>query len=203
MRRWNAEMREILAVQTGRPRLLLHACCAPCSSSVVERLAPHFDLTVYFYNPNIAPPEEYRRRAEEERRFLARLGIPLIEEPYSPQDFAPLAERFGDEPERGARCRACYALRLFRAAEFARANGFPWLCSTLSVSPHKNADWVNELGEEAAGRAGVRWLPSDFKKENGYLRSLALSKEYGLYRQSWCGCEFSYRESRKRAEKEG
>ena len=113
------------------------------------------------------------------------------------------AERFGDEPERGARCRACYALRLFRAAEFARANGFPWLCSTLSVSPHKNADWVNELGEEAAGRAGVRWLPSDFKKENGYLRSLALSKEYGLYRQSWCGCEFSYRESRKRAEKEG
>lgn len=187
-------MEEQFAAIDGRPGLLLHSCCAPCSSSVLERLEDRFSVSVFYYNPNIYPESEYRRRAEEQRLFLEkRGGIPLIETPFTPADFEPLAKRYGDLPERGERCRACYRLRIRKAARYAAEHGFPWLCSTLSLSPHKNADWVNEEGEAAARDAGINWLFSDFKKKDGFLRSLTLSAEYGLYRQEWCGCVFSYR----------
>ena len=187
-------MEEQFAAIDGRPGLLLHSCCAPCSSSVLERLEDRFSVSVFYYNPNIYPESEYRRRAEEQRLFLEkRGGIPLIETPFTPADFEPLAKQYGDLPERGERCRACYRLRIRKAARYAAEHGFLWLCSTLSLSPHKNADWVNEEGEAAARDAGINWLFSDFKKKDGFLRSLTLSAEYGLYRQEWCGCVFSYR----------
>ncbi len=173
------------------PRLLLHSCCAPCSSSVIERLAAFFPITVYYYNPNIHPSREYARRALEQQRFLARQNLPFIEETFSPKDFEPIARQYGDEPEGGERCRACYALRLGKAAGYAARNGFGYYCTTLSVSPHKNSGWINRLGQEFGEKQSVQWLFSDFKKKNGYLRSLELSKEYGLYRQTYCGCVFS------------
>ena len=196
MAQFHLQTEQIIGGLVGRPRLLLHSCCAPCSSSVIERLAPHFDLTVYYYNPNIYPEQEYRRRAEEQRMLSERLGIPMVEAAYEPQEFDAIG--LADAPEGGARCRACYALRLQNSARYAAAQGFEWLCSTLSVSPHKNAAWVNESGEAAAAAVGVRWLPSDFKKKNGFLRSLQLSDQYDLYRQTWCGCRYSWRERKEK-----
>lgn len=189
---YQQQMEERLAHLSGRPRLLLHSCCGPCSSSVLERLADFFDVTVYYYNPNIYPETEYRRRAEEQARLLERLGIPMIEAAYEPAEFEAIG--LGEEPEGGARCQACYALRLGQTARYAAAHGFEWFCTTLSVSPHKNAVWLNELGQTMAERCGLSWLPSDFKKKNGFLRSLQLSEQYGLYRQSWCGCRYSWQE---------
>ena len=189
---YQQHMEQRLAALSGRPRLLLHSCCGPCSSAVIERLAEHFELTVYYYNPNIYPEAEYRRRAEEQARLLDRLGVPLTPAAYVPAEFEKIG--MGEEPEGGARCKACYALRLEETARYAKEHGFLWFCSTLSVSPHKNAAWLNELGQALAEKYGLAWLPNDFKKKNGFLRSLQLSEEYGLYRQSWCGCRYSWQE---------
>lgn len=191
---YQQQMEQTVSALVGRPRLLLHSCCAPCSSSVLERLMPHFEITVYYYNPNIDPESEYRRRAHEQKQLLDRLSVPLVEAEYTPSDFDAIG--LAEEPEGGARCRACYALRLAESARYAAQNGYDWLCTTLSVSPHKKADWINELGQAVCARYGLRWLPCDFKKKNGFLRSLQLSEQYGLYRQSWCGCRYS-REERK------
>ena len=179
-----------------RPQLLLHACCAPCSSATLERLADHFDVTILYYNPNIAPPEEYHRREAELERFVrdagyAARGITVVELPYDPQEFYTAVKGLENEPERGSRCTVCYRLRMRRAAQYARDNGFDWFTTTLSISPHKDAKRINAIGQELEAEFGVKHLPSDFKKHNGYLRSLQLSEQYGLYRQDYCGCEFS------------
>ena len=157
----------------ARPRLLLHACCGPCSSAVLEQLCQYFDITVLYYNPNTWPAEEYYRRGEELKKFVAE------------------AHPLGAEPERGGRCTVCYRLRMRRAAQYAAEHGFDWFTTTLSISPHKDAKRINAIGQELEAEFGVKHLPSDFKKHNGYLRSLQLSEEYGLYRQDYCGCEFS------------
>ena len=211
------------ACQFQKPRLLLHACCAPCSSYTLEYLLKYFDITIYYYNPNIHPKEEYARRLQELKNFLPRFLADqngaqngteakalLQEADYEPQEFfdATGAERDGlqDEPERGERCRRCYQLRMERAYEYARQNGFDWFTTTLSISPHKDARKINEIGRALAEKGlqdkkaadgsaafSPKFLYSDFKKKNGYKRSLELSKEYGLYRQDYCGCVYSMR----------
>ena len=190
---WQAKQSE-----TGiRPRLLLHACCAPCATAVVERLAPVFDLTLCYANPNIQPRAEYDRRLQALFFLGERRGIPVLDAGYDPDVFCRETERLGQSglAEGGARCERCFRLRLLRTAELAKARGFEVFCTTLTVSPHKNADLVNRAGEEVAAEAGLFFLPADFKKKNGYLRSLELSRQLGLYRQSYCGCRFSFREA--------
>ena len=176
-----------------RPRLLLHACCAPCSSATLERLAAHFDLTILYYNPNIYPPEEYRRRETELERFVRDAGyrFPVVELPYDPQAFYAAVQGLEQEPEKGARCTVCYRLRLEQTARYAAQNGFAWFCTTLSISPLKDPVRINALGQELGAQYGVRFLPGEFRKKDGYKRSLQLSAEYGLYRQDYCGCVFS------------
>lgn len=179
-----------------RPKLLLHACCAPCSSATLERLADAFDLTILYYNPNIYPPEEYRRRETELERFVQQAGyrFPVVELPYNPQEFYDAVRGLEQEPEKGARCTVCYRLRLEQTARYAAQNGFPWFCTTLSISPMKDPVRINALGEELGQQYGVRFLPSEFRKKDGYKRSLQLSAAYGLYRQDYCGCVFSKQE---------
>ena len=185
-----------------RPTLLLHACCAPCSSYVLEYLTRYFQITLFFYNPNIYPQEEYDFRAAELARLVEEMGlagdVKILYGKYDPQVFYDMAKGMENLPERGERCKECYALRLREAARAASEGGFDYYTTTLSISPHKNADWINEIGEELGARYGVRHLPSDFKKKNGYKRSCALSEEYGLYRQDYCGCVFSKSEAERR-----
>ena len=177
------------------PRLLLHACCAPCSSYVLEYLSNYFDITLYFYNPNISPESEFEKRFQELKRLVTELPvkneIKLIKGVYRYEDFLDIARGYEDAPEGGERCFRCYRLRLEKAAEFARDEGFDWFCTTLSISPLKNSQKINEIGIEAAEKFGVKWLPSDFKKKEGYKRSIELSREYNLYRQNYCGCVYS------------
>ena len=196
-RNYDREMEaEISALNGRRPRLLLHSCCGPCSSAVLERLTEHFEVTVLYYTPNIEPEEEYRHRLSEQERLLSLLPgkIPLMKCGYDHEAFDAFAPRMAEAPEGGERCLACFALRLDYTAEQAKAHGFEYFTTTLSVSPHKNADNVNRIGAEAGKKAGVKYLFADFKKRNGYLRSLELSKEYGLYRQNYCGCRYSVHE---------
>ena len=180
-----------------RPSLLLHACCAPCSSYVLEYLVEHFAITLFFYNPNIDPVEEYRFREKELLRLVEQMGlsskISVITEEYRPKEFYSIAKGLEDLPEGGSRCAACYRLRLRKSAEIAHARGCDYYTTTLSISPYKNAEWLNTIGEEEGVRAGVAWLFSDFKKRGGYKRSCELSAEYGLYRQNYCGCIYSKR----------
>ncbi|MBQ6680163.1 MAG: epoxyqueuosine reductase QueH [Lachnospiraceae bacterium] len=179
------------------PSLLLHACCAPCSSYVLEYLSAWFDITVFYYNPNITEEEEYRHRAEEEKRLIREMPLSrpvrFLEGPYEPERFLKEAAGLEGEKEGGRRCEKCFRLRLDKTAETAAKGGFDYFTTTLTISPLKNAALLNTIGEETAGIYGVRFLPSDFKKKNGYQRSIVLSKEYGLYRQDYCGCVFSRR----------
>ena len=181
-----------------KPRLLLHSCCAPCSSAVLETVAPHFALTVYYYNPNIAPREEYQKRVDEQKRLLLQMPLPepvnFLEGSYEPDCFLQAVKGLEMVPEGGARCEICFRLRLQKVAEAAKEGGFDFFTTTLTVSPLKNAPLLNQIGEEMAAKYGVRWLPSDFKKKEGYKRSITLSHQYGLYRQDYCGCAFSKRE---------
>ena len=191
------QMDAVLASLGGsRPRLLLHACCGPCSSAVLEQLSQFFEITVLYYNPNTWPEAEYRRRGQELERFVAAahpLGVKVVEDRYDPQEFYSAVAGLEAEPERGGRCTVCYRLRMRRAAQYAAEHRFDWFATTLSISPHKDAARINQIGQELEKEFGVKHLPSDFKKKNGYLRSLQLSEEYGLYRQDYCGCEFSAR----------
>ncbi len=197
---YDREMETILAAlapKKEKPALLLHACCAPCSSATLERLTGHFALTILYYNPNIYPPAEYHRREAELERFVQEAGyagIRVAELPYEPEEFYRAVQGLENEPERGARCTVCYRLRLEAAARYAAAHGFAWFTTTLTISPVKDPVRLNEIGAEMAARYGVRYLPSEFRKRDGYKRSLALSAEYGLYRQDYCGCVFSKRE---------
>ena len=189
----------------NRPRLLLHACCGPCSSAVLERLTRYFSITILYYNPNTWPPEEYRRRGDELQRFVdsAHPGtVAVVEAPYDPREFYEAVEGLEREPERGGRCTVCYRLRMEYAARYAAEHGFDWFTTTLSLSPHKDAERINRIGLELQAQYGVPHLPSDFKKQNGYLRSLQLSETYGLYRQDYCGCEFSARARQAKDEAE-
>ena len=193
-RNYQREMEaEIARLEGRRPSLLLHSCCGPCSSAVLERLCGHFRVTLLYYNPNIEPEEEYLHRLSEQKRLLTLLPeeIPLLECGYEHEAFEVFAPAMADAPEGGERCLACFALRLDRTAALARDHGFEYFTTTLSVSPHKNADNVNRIGGDAGVKHGVRYLFADFKKKNGYLRSLELSKQYGLYRQDYCGCRYS------------
>ncbi len=191
---YQAEMEaEIAALNGRRPTLLLHSCCGPCSSAVIERLAEHFRLTLYYYNPNIEPEAEYRRRLAEQERLLTLLpgGLSLLPCEYDHDAFSAFAQAMAGEPEGGKRCLSCFALRLGQTARAAKKNGFEYFTTTLSVSPHKNAEALNAIGEGIARQLGVRYLTADFKKKNGYLRSLQLSKAFDLYRQDYCGCLYS------------
>ena len=176
-------------------KLLLHSCCAPCSSACLERLKEVFDVTVLYYNPNIDEREEYEKRKAEQLRFLQETGwATFIDCDHEPQAFTQMAQGLENEPERGKRCYLCYALRLEKTAKVAKENGFAWFCTTLSLSPYKNATWLNEIGENLEKEYGVKYLISDFKKKGGYARSIQLSNQYQLYRQNFCGCRFSKRE---------
>ena len=173
-------------------RLLLHSCCAPCSSTCLERLKEHFAITVLYYNPNIDEREEYEKRKAEQIRFLKETGwAEFLDCDYDGEAFENMALGLENEPERGARCYRCYALRLEKTAEIAKANGFAYFATTLTLSPYKNAEWLNEIGEKVGDRYALNYLYTDFKKKNGYRRSVELSTEYGLYRQDFCGCRFS------------
>ncbi len=189
------ELDGLLGLLDGcKPTLLLHSCCGPCSSYVIEYLAQYFNITVLFYNPNIHPEEEYLHRLETQKQLISRLGGALLQEgEYCPERFFGEIKGLENEPEGGARCEKCIAGRVRVTAEKAAEGGFDYFCTTLSVSPHKNADMINSLGLSLQAELNVKWLPSDFKKKGGYLRSIELSKELGLYRQDYCGCMFSKR----------
>ena len=174
-----------------RPTMLLHSCCAPCSSACIERLKEGFDLTVYYYNPNIDTDEEYELRAKEQKRLCETLGIKTVSEEHRSAEFYAAASGFENEPEGGKRCEKCFALRLKKTAEYAKEKGLDCFATTLTVSPLKNAALINAIGEKAAEEKGIKYIPSDFKKRNGYLRSIELSKVYSLYRQNYCGCVYS------------
>ena len=187
-----------------RPRLLLHACCAPCSSYVLEYLSPHFDITLFFFNPNISPKEEYDFRANELCRLINLMGlegrVSLVCADYDPIVFEALAKGKEELAEGGARCSDCYRLRLSETARLAKEDGFDYFTTTLSISPYKNALWLNTIGTEEAEKQGVKYLFSDFKKKNGYKRSCELSELYGLYRQNYCGCIYSKIQSDKKSQ---
>ncbi len=176
-----------------KPKLLLHACCAPCSSAVLERLSSFFDITILFYNPNITDEEEYQKRKEELERFLkeAKYQIKLFPCSYEKEEFLKETRGFEKEKEGGKRCYLCYQLRLKKTAEIAKKYHFDYFTTTLSISPHKNAKWLNEIGKEEEEVHQVRYLYSDFKKKEGYKRSIILAKKYNLYRQNYCGCMYS------------
>ena len=178
-----------------KPALLLQSCCGPCSSYVLEYLTQHFDVTVLYYNPNIQPEAEYEKRLFYQREVLKHIPAKLIECTYDGAAFEKIAAGYEGEPEGGARCTRCFLLRLEETAKRAKAGGFDFFCTTLTVSPHKDAERINRIGGELGEKYGVRWLPSDFKKRNGYLRSIQLAKEFELYRQDWCGCGYSHQRS--------
>lgn len=177
------------------PSLLIHACCAPCSSACLEYLNKYFDITVYFYNPNISPKAEFDKRLNEEKRLLKSMpfdnNVDIIAGFYDYNEFLEISKGLENVPEGGERCFKCYRLRLEKTAQLAKEKGFDYFCTTLSISPLKNSQKINEIGYETAEKYGVNWLPSDFKKKEGYKRSIELSKKYGLYRQNFCGCPFS------------
>lgn len=183
----------------ARPTLLIHGCCAPCSSSVISFLSCHFKITELFYNPNIFPEEEYRLREDELVRMIDQMksdgtisrDVNVIRDYYDPDEFFKIAKGLEDVPEGGERCSRCYRQRMERAAAIASEGGFDYFCTTLSLSPLKDAEKINRIGRELEAGYGVRFLPSDFKKKDGYRRSVELSKKYDLYRQNYCGCVFS------------
>ena len=186
---------EELKIKGARPSLLLQACCAPCSSYVLEYLCEFFDITLFFYNPNISPEKEYFFRAAELKRLVKEMPIENKPEivicDYDNTSFFKMAKGMEDLPEGSQRCFLCYELRLEAAAKYAKEKKFDYFCTTLSISPHKNAEKLNEIGEKMAKKYEKSYLFSDFKKKNGYKRSIELSKKYDLYRQNYCGCVFS------------
>lgn len=200
-RNYQRELEQLISgIESGHvPSLLLHACCAPCSSYCLEYLSQYFSITVLFYNPNISPAAEYQKRVDEIKRLISELPaknkISLIEGRYLPEEFYTSVKGLENEPEGGKRCHVCYELRLHEAAVVAKELGYDYFTTTLSISPLKDADKLNEIGKKLSDEYGISYLYSDFKKKNGYKRSIELSKEYNLYRQNFCGCVFSKREA--------
>ncbi len=177
------------------PRLLLHSCCAPCSSYVIEYLSDYFEITVFYYNPNLYPDEEYALRSGEQKRFIrefkAKHTLSYVDCGFAPDEFYDKVRGLENEREGGKRCEKCFELRLSKTAETAKAGGYDYFATTLTISPLKNAALINSIGERFSGEYGVGYLASDFKKRNGFKRSTELSREYNLYRQYYCGCVFS------------
>ena len=193
-RNYQKELETLIAglqSQNHKKKLLLHSCCAPCSSYVLAYLKQYFDITVFYYNPNIMPEEEYQKRLSEQKRLLqeAYAEVQFIEGHYEPEVFREMARGLEQEPEGGTRCFRCYELRLRETARLAKENGYDYFATTLSISPHKNAAKLNEIGERVGAENGILHLPSDFKKKEGYKQSIELSKKYHLYRQRYCGCQ--------------
>lgn len=189
---YQLELDRIISRLEGRPTLLLHSCCGPCSSYVLEYLTQYFDVFLSYYNPNIQPRAEYDLRLENQRRVLERIpGVTLVECGYDGEAYDEAVIGLEREREGGARCTECFRLRLEYAAREAKRLGCNYCCTTLTVSPHKDAQRINALGREICAKYGVEWLPGDFKKRNGYKRSIELSREFGLYRQDYCGCLYS------------
>ena len=197
-RNFQRELDKILEQLTVTPRLLLHSCCAPCSSYVLEYLRQYFKITVFYYNPNISMEAEYQKRVTEQKRLIdaynqldSGYSISVIEGDYEPEIFYAAAKGLEQCPEGGERCFACYELRLRKTAELAKELEQDYFTTTLTISPLKNAAKLNEIGESLAQQYQIPWPPSDFKKKNGYKRSIELSAEYDLYRQNYCGCVYS------------
>lgn len=197
-------MQEVMKDLPNGSRLLLHSCCAPCSSYCLQVVRERFDTTVFYYNPNLDSEEEYRRRKHEQVRFLNETGwAGFLDCDYSPEEFERIAKGKERLKEGGERCKSCFRLRLERTARAAKEHGFDFFATTLTVSPLKNAEVINEIGFALQEEVGVRYLPSDFKKRNGYMQSVSLSKEYSLYRQNYCGCRFSKRDGVRHVSPEG
>jgi len=193
-RNYQVEMEAQIASLAGsRPPLLLHSCCGPCSSAVLERLIPHFTVTLYFHNPNIYPQSEYEKRLAAQKALLEKMPLPLISTLYEPEQFYGWISGLEASPEGGPRCASCIAGRMTETARYASRHGFPYFTTTLSVSAHKDAALINQVGAQLGAQYGVSYLYADFKKRGGFQRSVALSKAYGLYRQTYCGCEYSMR----------
>ena len=184
---YNKLMHEEISSFGDKPKLLLHCCCAPCSSAVIEKLINHFEITYFYYNPNIYPESEYLKRKDE----FKKLGVNVVDLKYNHDEFLQVVKGYEDELEGGARCRVCIAARLDKTFEYAVINGYEMVTTTLSISPHKDAEFINKLGESLQEKYGIKYLHADFKKENGYLSSIKICKEKEIYRQDYCGCEFS------------
>lgn len=195
---YDLEMEKQISNLKEGDSLLLHACCAPCSTACLERVANFFKVTIFYYNPNITDENEYRKRIEEIKKLLTLINptykVELLEGDYDPNKFFEMAKGLEMEPERGKRCYKCYELRLEETAKIASKLGFNNFCTTLTLSPHKNANWINEIGEKLNNEYESNYLYSDFKKKEGYKRSIELSKKYDLYRQDYCGCIYSKRD---------
>lgn len=200
-RNYQKELDSIIDKLDRKPSLLIHSCCAPCSSYCLEYLCKYFDITVLYYNPNITDENEYKHRVAEQERLINCLNekysveIKFISGLYNPERFLNAVKGYENCKEGGDRCRICFSIRLSETARFAKGNGFDFFTTTLTISPLKNADLLNEIGESLAEKNGIKFLPSDFKKKNGYKRSIELSREYDLYRQNYCGCVFSKKQA--------
>lgn len=194
---------ELKKIGDTKPSLLLHVCCGPCSSNVIKELCTHFNITIYYSNSNIYPQSEYQRRFQELLHFIERFNqdysqdIQVIEDPYNHSEWISHMYPLKEFPEGSLRCKLCYNLRMRRAFDYARINHYDYWTTVLSVSPHKNSQWINEIGDSWQ-REEPRFLYADFKKNNGYLKSTQMTKEYGMYRQNYCGCMFSYEEMLER-----
>ena len=194
---YDKEMEKIIESLDYTPKLLLHSCCAPCSSAVIERLKKHFHITILYYNPNISPEEEYLKRKEEQKRYIKNTQseneLDFLDCDYESKEFEKISKGHENDLERGPRCYLCYKMRINKTAGIAKEKGFDFFGTTLSVSPYKVSNWINEIGLEISKEKGIEFLPSDFKKQNGYKLSIELSKKHDLYRQDYCGCIYSKR----------
>lgn len=204
-RNYRKELDRIIEKRGGRTaRVLLHSCCGPCSSSVLEYLTQFFDVTLLWYNPNLYPEAEFERRFRAQMEIIEKMGlagrVDILAEGHKSGDYYARIKGLENEPEGGKRCEQCFRLRLTEAARLAKHYGYDYFCSTLTVSRHKNAELINNIGEEIGQAMGVSWLPSDFKKRGGEDRSVELSEKYGIYRQLYCGCEFSLHRREQTAE---
>lgn len=195
---YNLCLKELASIKE-RKKILLHSCCAPCSSHVITFLTNFFDITILYYNPNISPIEEYNKRKEEQIKLIKEIKtdgkIDIIDCDYDNDIYENKIKGYEECPERGARCTICFNLRLEKTAKVAKDNNYDYFCSTLTVSPYKNAPLINQIGEELSKKYNIKWLYSDFKKADGYKHSIELSKKYNLYRQDYCGCIYSKRKN--------
>ena len=185
---YNKLMHEQISSFGEKPKLLLHCCCAPCSSAVIEKIKEFFDITYYYFNPNIYPETEFEQRKNE----FKKLGVEVVSEAYDHQQFLNVVKNHEQDEEGGVRCQICIAQRMDKSFEYAKKHGFDYVTTTLSISPHKNAEFINKTGEMLQDKHQIKYLYADFKKQNGYLRSIQICKELEIYRQDYCGCEFSW-----------
>ena len=194
---YNFQMQSVIDGFLVKPKILMHACCAPCASACVERLKDKADITLFFYNPNMDNFYEFEKRKLEMQKLSKEMDVPLVVIDYDASEYYSRVSGLEKEKEGGIRCEKCFSLRLEKSANFAFEKGFDLFCTTLTVSPLKNAKLINTIGEKVSREVGVKYLPTDFKKKNGYIRSIQLSKQFNFYRQSYCGCAFSLEQAKE------